>query len=97
MDFEVAIPEGYEVVETNEVTGSEIHGYAHFFRSSAQRHADQLNDQRINLLHRYVMEPVTPKIRQQTRLRRLDRWIVVPYRNKLRKKAYEPLDSDKIY
>lgn len=96
MDFEVA--EGYEIEETNEVFDSKTaYGYTHFLRLFAQSHANHLNAQRIDPMYRYIVEPISSEMRHQMRLSRLERWAVVPYRNVLRKKAYEPLEYTKTY
>jgi len=86
MDFEVLIPEGYEVVETQEVVESEgVFAYSHFFKSTAHSHADHLNAQRIGPLYRY--EVVRPTKRTRNLLGGWwHRWMVVPYQNVLRKK-----------
>lgn len=75
-DFKVLVPEGYEVVETDQVVSSDTIVYTYFFREYAERQAKRLNEARIGPLLRYVTEPTSKGWR---------RWAVVPYQNVLRK------------
>lgn len=84
MDFEVVIPDGYEVHETMKVVDSdEACAFTHFFHATALSHADHLNNQRVGPLMRWEVERIPAGIKR--RLGPLERWIVVPYQNVLRK------------
>lgn len=85
-DFEVLVPDGYEVVETDNVVDSDsVSVMMHILQSTAQRHADQLNEDRLGPLLRWVVQPITDDIRKQFEISRLARWAVVPYQNVLRR------------
>lgn len=84
-DFEVVVPDGYVVVETNLVVTSEnTYAFTHFLKSTAESHADHLNKQRVGPLLRYVVEPSSKALRRRAGW--MSRWVVVPYQNVLRKK-----------
>lgn len=84
MDFEVLIPDGYEIVETDTVVASdETLVYTHFFKTAAKQHAKQLNQDRLGPLLRWEAEPTSKAMREQ--LGRVTRYVVVPYQNVLRK------------
>jgi hypothetical protein len=85
-DFEVLVPDGYEVVETDTVVTSDTeHISIHMFESIAQRHADQLNENRLGPLLRWVVEPTTKEMRKHFGISSLGRWAVIPYQNVLRR------------
>lgn len=86
VDFEVLVPDGYEVVETDNVVDSDsVSVMIHLFKKVAQRHADQLNEDRLGPLLRWVVEPITDDIRAQFEIHPMARWVVVPYQNVLRR------------
>lgn len=83
-DFEVIVPEGYVVVETDKVIASEtLMVYMHFSQNVAERHAANLNADRLGPLIRWVVEPASKELRKRHGW--LTRWVVVPYQNVLMK------------
>lgn len=83
MDFEVLVPEGYEVIETNEVVKSdEARVHIHLFENTAKKHAALLNAQRIGPMFRWVAERTSEELRKTTPWH-AGRWAVVPYQNRL--------------
>lgn len=84
MDFEVFVPEGYEVVETDNLVISDTTTIkTHLAKGIAEKHAEQLNNARIGPLIRWVVEPTSKALRKEYGW--LNRWAVVPYQNVLRK------------
>ena len=84
-DFEVLVPDGYEIVETDKIVDSDRnHVHLHVFRKAAEVHASDLNDGRVAPSLRWVVEPTTKAMKKKWG--RWARWAVVPYQNVLQLK-----------
>lgn len=93
-DFEVIVPDGYQVVETDEVVKSdEAMVYTHVHKTVADRHAKELNDDRLGPLLRWKVKPVSKEMREHFGWSWFAKWAVVPYQNVLRKVVEEDGES----